>query len=181
MKRITLLILSVILLPTVLSCAARQATLDRNERISKAQRNILVFPFRNAYYKSRELKGVGTGFTTRFVNEIIATGRDCRLVESEEFIETKTVDTFQACKYAKEQGADVAITGIITEWIDGATQWSGKVDVVSASVFAYDPETCSIITSASGREQGTWFTCVNAPATRFYPTLSKDLVSVMFE
>jgi len=168
-------------MPAVLSCAARQATLDGNEKISEAQRKIIVFAFRNASYKGRELKGVGTGFTIIFVNEILATGRDCRLVESEEFVETKVANSIQACKYAKEQGADVAIIGMITEWLDGATQWSGRVDVVSAQVYAYDPETCSLITSASGRERGTWFTCVNAPATRFYPTLSKDLVAVMFE
>ncbi len=91
------------------------------------------------------------------------------------------MDTILACAYAKQQGADVAITGIINEWLDGATQWSGKVDVVSVSVFAYDPKTCSLITSATGREQGQWFTFVNAPATRFYQSLSQDLVTAMFE
>ena len=91
------------------------------------------------------------------------------------------MDNNQACKYAKQEGADVAIIGMVNEWIDGASNWSGKIDVVSVSVFAYDPENCSLITSASGREQGRWFTFINAPATRFYKTLAKDLTTAMFE
>ena len=181
MKKSIRILLVVILLSIFLGCAARHANLDRNEKIYKAQKNIIVFPFRNAYYKGRELVGVGTALSSTFVNEIIATGRECRLVETEEFKETKAVDINQACKYTKQQGADVAIIGIVTEWIDGATQWSGKVDVVGVSISAYDPETCSLITSATGREQGQWFTFVNAPATRFYKTLSQDLIAAMFE
>ena len=102
-------------------------------------------------------------------------------MDSEDFRETKEVDVNKACKYAKQQGADVAIIGTVNEWIDGATQWSGTVDVVSVSVFAYDPKTCALITSASGREQGQRLTLVNAPVTRFYKTLSKDLVAAMFD
>ena len=163
------------------SCAARHADLNRNVKISKTQNNIIVFPFRNAYYRGRELVGVGTALSSTFVNEVISTGRECRLFESDEFRETKAVDIHQACEYAKQQSADVAIIGTINEYIDGATQWSGKVDVVSVSVNAYDPETCTLITSANGREQGQWFTFVNSPATRFYETLSKDLVTAMFD
>ena len=169
MKKNTIILLVVILLSIFLGCAARHANLDRNEKIYKAQKNIIVFPFRNAYYKGRELVGVGTALSSTFVNEVIATGRECRLVETEEFKETKVVDINQACKYTKQQAADVAIIGI------------GKVDVVGVSISAYDPETCSLITSATGREQGQWFTFVNAPATRFYKTLSQDLVAAMFE
>lgn len=169
------------LLTLFLGCAARYANLDRNEKISKAQNNIVVFPFRNAYYKSRELVGVGTALSSTFVNEVISTGRECRLVETDEFRETRTVDITQACEYAKQQGAGVAIVGTVNEWIDGATQWSGKVDVVSVSISAYDAETCSLITSATGREQGRWFTFINSPATRFYKPLSKDLVAAMFD
>ena len=181
MKKNTIILLVVILLSIFLGCGARHANLHRNEKISKAQKNIIVFPFRNAYYKGREQVGVGTALSSTFVNEVIGTGRECRLVETEEFRETKAVDINQACKYTKQQGADVAIIGIVNEWIDGATQWSGKVDVVSVSISAYDPETCSLITSATGREQGQLFTFVNAPATRFYKTLSQDLIAAMFE
>jgi len=175
------ILLFIILLSIFLGCAARYANLDRNEKISKAQNNIIVFPFRNAYYKGRELVGVGTALSLTFVNEVIGTGRECRLVETEEVRETRAVDINQACKYTKQQGVDVAIIGIVNEWIDGATQWSGKVDVVSVSISAYNSETCSLITSATGREQGQWFTFVNAPATRFYKTLSQDLIAAMFE
>jgi len=181
MKNIAKILLVIMLLSIFLSCAARHASLDRNEKISKTQNYIIVFPFRNAYYKSRELVGVGTALSSTFVNEVISTGRECRLFESEEFSEKKAVDINQACEYAKQQGADVAIIGTVNEWIDGATQWSGKVDVVSVSVSAYDPETCSLITSANAREQGQLFTFVNSPATRFYKTLTKDLIATMFD
>jgi hypothetical protein len=181
MKKTIKILLVVTLFTLFWGCAARHANLDRNKKISNAQDNVIVFPFRNAYYKGRELVGVGTAISSTFVNEVIGTGRECRLVESEEFGETKVVDTNQACEYAKQQGANVAIIGTVNEWIDGATQWSGKVDVVGVSVFAYDTETCSLITSANGREQGQWFTFVNAPATRFYRTLTKDLVAAMFD
>lgn len=110
-----------------------------------------------------------------------SSGSSPRLVENEDFRETKAADVNQACEYAKQQGSDVAIIGIVNEWIDGTTNWSGKVEVVSVSVFAYDPESRSIITPANGREQVQWFTFVNSPATRFYQSLSKDLVAAMFE
>jgi len=181
MKKITNILLIIMLLSIFVNCAARHADLNRNVKISKTQNNIIVFPFRNAYYKGRELVGVGTALSSTFVNEVISTGRECRLFESEEFKETKAVDINQACEYTRQQSADVAIIGTINEYIDGATQWSGKIDVVSVSVFAYDPETCSLITSANGREQGQWFTFVNAPATRFYKTLTTDLITTMFD
>ncbi len=181
MKKITEILLIIMLLSMFLSCAARHANLDRNVKISKTQNNIIVFPFRNAYYKGRELLGVGTTLSSTFVNKVISTGRECKLIESEEFRETKTVDINQACEYSKQQGADVAFIGTVNEWIDGATQWSGRVDVVSVTVSAYDPASCSLITSASGRETGNFITLVDAPATRFYETLTKDLVTAMFD
>lgn len=169
------------LLSILLGCTSRQANLNRNKKISKNQNYITVFPFRNAYYKGKELIGVGTAISSIFTFEVIGTGRKCRLVDSEDFRETKEVDVDKACKYAKKQGADVAIIGAVNEWIDGATQWSGRADVVSVSVFAYDPTTCSLITSASGREQGRRLALVNAPVTRFYKTLLKELVAAMFD
>jgi hypothetical protein len=63
MKKNTIILLVVILLSIFLGCAARHANLHRNEKISKAQKNIIVFPFRNAYYKGRELVGVGTALS----------------------------------------------------------------------------------------------------------------------
>ena len=124
---------------------------------------------------------MGSSFSSVFVNQIIATNRNCKLVANDQFSEAESVDITMACEYARKEGADVVITGIVNEWIDGATQWSGKVDVVSVTAFAYCTETCQLITSATGREQGRWFTFVNAPATRFYKTLSQDLVAAMFD
>jgi len=180
MKLIKVLI-GIIVITIITGCAGRHVNLDRSTKITKAQDNIVVFPLRNAFYKDRELLGVGRSFSSALVSEIIATGRDCRLIVTDDFKDTMTVDVNQACSYAKEQGADVAIIGSVDEWLDGATQWSGKVDVVSVTVSAYDPATCSLITSARGREQGQWFTFVNSPATRFYQPISQQLVAEMFE
>ncbi len=181
MKTLFKILLATTLVTMLFGCAARYANLTRNERISRSQKNVIVFPFRNAYYKGRELVGVGTGFSSTFVSEVTATDRNCRLVENNEFNERTTADVLKACEHARQQGADVVIIGTVNEWLDGATHWSGKVDVVSVTVFAYQPATCQLITSANGRESGRWFTFVNAPATRFYKTLSQDLVATMFE
>lgn len=180
MKLIKALI-SVLVLSTVIGCAGREVEVARTDKITKDQKMIFVFPLRNASYKGRELMRVGRDFSSVFVSEIVATGRECRLIETEDFKDTITVDVNQACSYAKEHGADVAITGSVDEWLDGATQWSGRVDVVSVTIYAYDSNTCSLITSANGREDGNFLTFVNAPATRFYRPLSEELISNIFE
>ena len=180
MKRINLMAIFIII--TILAgCAGREVEVARTDKITKDQNVIFVYPLRNASYKGRELHGVGRDFSAVFVSEIVATGRNSRLIETEDFKDTFTVDVEKACSYAKEHGADVAIIGSVDEWLDGATQWSGKVDVVSVTVYAYSTGTCSLITSASGREQGQWFTFVNAPATRFYKPLSQELINTIFE
>ena len=180
MKLIKIMI-SIIVLSIFAGCAGREVDVARTDKITKDQKIIFVFPLRNASYKGRELIGVGKDFSSVFVGEIVAIGKEGKLIETEDFKDTITVDVNKACSYAKEHGADVAITGNVNEWLDGATQWSGKVDVVSVTVYAYDTNTCSLITSANGREQGQWFTFVNAPATRFYRPLSEELIKSIFE
>jgi hypothetical protein len=91
------------------------------------------------------------------------------------------VDIEKACGYAVDNGYTIIITGVVTEWIDGATNWSGTVDVAALSVKIYSSKTCELSASASGRENGTWFTFVNAPTTRFFEPLSQSIINALLK
>ena len=162
-------------------CASLKANRDMGVKISKAENKIMVFPFRNPYYKGVELEGIGDTFAISVVGEIQSTGRTCALAESDAFKANKSVKVDDACAYAHQNGAGIAVIGVVTEWLDGATQWSGTVDVASVTVNAYNTENCNLISSASGRQNGQWFTFVNAPATRFMRPLSQEIVQALFE
>ncbi|KKO19002.1 MAG: hypothetical protein BROFUL_02296 [Candidatus Brocadia fulgida] len=101
-----------------------------------------------------------------------------RVMISKQINQVKVDD---ACAYARQKGAAIAVIGVVTEWLDGATQWSGTVDVASVIVNAYDTENCKLISTASGRQNGQRFTFVNAPATRFMRPLSQEVVKSLFE
>ena len=73
------------------------------------------------------------------------------------------------------------ITGTVTEWIDGATQWSGTVDVAALSVDVYNTPNCELSGSVSGKQNGQWFTFVNAPTTRFFEPLSEEIVTTLLD
>ena len=162
-------------------CASLKANRDMGVKISKSENKIMVFPFRNPYYKGVELEGVGDTFAISLVSEIQSTGRTCELAESDDFKANKSVKVDDACAYAHQKGAGIAVIGVVTEWLDGATQWSGTVDVAAITVNAYNTENYKLISSASGRQNGQWFTFVNAPATRFMRPLSQEVVKALFE
>ncbi|MBV6467704.1 MAG: hypothetical protein DCC43_10735 [Candidatus Brocadia sp.] len=164
----------------IAGCASLKANRDMGMKISKAENKIMVFPFRNPYYKGKELEGVGDTFAISLVSEIQSTGRTCELAEGD-FKANKSITVDDACTYARQKGAGIAVTGVVTEWLDGATQWSGTVDVAAIAVNAYDTENCKLISSVSGRQNGQWFTFVNAPATRFMRPLSQEIVKALFE
>lgn len=165
----------------IAGCASLKANRDMGVKISKSENKIMVFPLRNPYYKGVELKGVGDTFAISLVSEIQSSGRTCELAESDNFKANKSVKVDDACAYARQKGAGIAVIGVVTEWLDGATQWSGTVDVAAITVNAYDTENCKLISTASGRQNGQWFTFVNAPVTRFMRPLSEEIVRALFE
>jgi hypothetical protein len=140
-------------------------------------KRVAVFPFKEPYYKGRQLNGIGTPFSEIFVAKLQSRGISSKLITNNDFRSTDTFDVEKACKYASDNNLDMIITGTVTEWIDGATQWSGTVDVAALSINIYESKTCNIVGSASGRENGRWFTFVNAPTTRFYDPLSETIIS----
>lgn len=176
-------VLSFVLLVGLLfqGCASLKANRDMGIKISKSEKRIIVFPFRNPYYKGMEIKGVGDNFAIALVSEIQSIGKTCELAEDDDFKANKSIKVDNACTYARQNGADIAIIGIVTEWLDGATQWSGTVDVAAINVNAYDTENCKLLSTATGRQSGQWFTFVNAPVTRFMRPLSREIVNSLFD
>jgi hypothetical protein len=51
--------------------------------------------------------------------------------------------------------------------------------VAALTVNVYRSETCALAGSASGRENGRWFTLINAPTTRFFEPLSDSIVATL--
>jgi hypothetical protein len=140
-------------------------------------KRVAVFPFPDPYYHTRQIAGIGAQFTTVFIAKLQAAG-----VTAESAAPAQPVgpqDVVGACRYAKDAGYDAFLTGTITEWIDGATQWSGKVDVASLTVNLYRADTCAFAGSASGSQNGQWFTFVDAPTTRFIEPLSEAVVGTL--
>ena len=158
-------------------CASLNANLKSPMRLSIVGKRVAVFPFKDPYYGGRQLSGVGTPFAEIFVAKLQSEGILGKLVTSSDFKSSDPFDVEKACKYASENSFDLVITGSVTEWIDGATQWSGTVDVAALSVNIYQAKECKYEGSASGRQTGRWFTFVNAPTTRFYDQLSEAVVS----
>ncbi|MBI5048128.1 MAG: DUF4823 domain-containing protein [Deltaproteobacteria bacterium] len=163
------------------SCAGLNVKLDTPEKSSVRGNRVMVFPFYDPFYKGHQVQGVGEPFATVFTNKLLAAGNSAELPKSREFSSLNMVDVEKACRYAADNGYAMLITGIITEWIDGATNWSGTVDVAAITVKVYLSNTCELSGSASGRQNGRWFTFVNAPTTRFFEPLSKEIVEVLLK
>lgn len=160
-------------------CAARTAHHEAPLKSSLDGKRVVVFPFQDPYYKGQQLQGVGVPFSTVFITKLQAAGVVAEAHQDAAFSSQGTLDLGKACTYAADNRYDAFITGVVTEWIDGATQWSGTVDVAALSVTVHQSPTCQPIGSASGRENGQWFTFVNAPTTRFMAPLAESIVSAL--
>jgi hypothetical protein len=163
------------------SCAGLDVKLDTPKKSSVQGNRVIVFPFYDPFYKGRQIQGVGEPFATVFTNKLLAAGVSAELPKSREFSSLNMVDVKNACRYAADNGYTMLITGVVTEWIDGATNWSGTVDVAALSVKMYSSKSCELSASASGRENGTWFTFVNGPTTRFFEPLSQSIVNALLK
>ena len=159
------------------SCAGLHATATAPIKALLVNKKVAVFPFEDPYYKGRQLSGIGSPFASVFTNQLSIHGVSAAMVKNDEFDSRSKIDLGNACEYARQNNFDYFITGVVTEWIDGATQWSGTVDVAALSVEVYQSDSCDLVGSASGREKGRWFTFVNAPTTRFYQPLSEQIVA----
>jgi hypothetical protein len=158
-------------------CAGIDAQSNLSMNTSIQGTRVIVFPFAEPYYKGRQLQGIGEPFSAVFVTKLAGVRARAELSRSGMFSSRNALDINKACKYAAENGYALMITGSVTEWIDGATQWSGTVDVAALTVSLYNPKTCELYGTLSARENGTWFTFVNSPTTRFYDTLSEAIVA----
>jgi len=107
------------------SCAGLDVELDIPKKSSVQENRVIVFPFYDPFYKGRQIQGVGEPFATVFTNKLLAAGVSAELPKSWEFSSLNMVDIEKACRYAADNGYTVLITGVVTEWIDGATNWSG--------------------------------------------------------
>ena len=162
-------------------CAGLHANLDAPMDSSFIGKKVVVFPFQEPYYKGRQIPGVGRPFAAVFVNKLQSAGVSASLTTSNAFTSSEVVNVDKACEYAVDNGYDMLIMGTVTEWLDGATQWSGTVDVAALSVSIYVSPECELSGSASGRQNGQWFTFVDAPATRFFEPLSEKIVSILVD
>ena len=163
----------------LLSCAALNANLNSPMKLSFSEKRILVFPFQDPYYKGRQIQGVGGPFSSVFITKLRAAGISSDLAKSSSFPSATELEMDKACKYASDNGYDMFIAGVITEWLDGATQWSGTVDVAALTVNVYATTGCEFVGSASGKQNGRWFTFVDAPTTRFFEPLSETVVATL--
>jgi len=112
-----------------------------------------------------------------FTKKLRAAGLQAEFQNCDDFSPASATDIGMACRFASDNGYAMFATGTVTEWVDGATSWSGKVDVASVTVRLYSTETCQVLRAVSGRQQGAWFTLVDEPTTRFYEPLSESLVT----
>lgn len=164
-------------------CAAASLT-GRHEipkkRSIKSQRTAVV-PFLDPSYRGKEFEGVGESFAVLISDKLLAAGIPAEVVRGPKEPESATPDIETQLKMASDKGYSYVLMGSITEWVDGATQWSGREDVAAISVRIYDSRTREVVMAVSARENGTWLTFVDSPVTRFCETLSAKLVSLIAE
>jgi hypothetical protein len=158
-------------------CAGLSATVTEPVKAPLRGERVLVFPFPDPYYGARQIPGVGLPFTTVFIGKLQAAGVTAEAPKTQ--APTNPNDVVSACRYAREESYGTFLTGTITEWIDGATQWSGRVDVAALTVNVYRTDTCALAGSASGHQNGQWFTFINSPTTRFFEPLSDSIVATL--
>lgn len=165
----------------IYGCAGLNTNLNNPMKSTLVGKRVVVFPFQDPYYNGRQIQGVGLPFATVFVNKLQTAGVLSDITKSNDFLTTVSIDIKKACNYALNNGYSMLITGTVTEWIDGATQWSGTVDVAALSVNVYSSDICELFGSASGRQNGRWFTFVNAPTTRFFEPLSEAVITSLLK
>jgi hypothetical protein len=153
--------------------------LDSPTKSQLEGKRVVVFPFQDPYYKGRQIEGVGSPFASVFVTKLQAAGVLADVARSELFSPSAPIQLDSACKYASDNKYDAFLVGTVTEWIDGATQWSGIVDVAALTVNVYDSTNCKFVGSASGRQNGQWMTFVNSPTTRFFDPLSASIAATL--
>lgn len=161
----------------LISCASLDTNVASQKKLSIHGKQVLVFPFQNPYYKGQQIQGIGEAFTLKFIEKLQAAGVLAEFPKSGDFSSLNAIDIEKACEYTSANGYDMLITGTVTEWLDGATQWSGTVDVAALSVSVYSSMNCELSESASGRQTGTIWTFVNSPTTRFIESLSEKTVA----
>jgi len=172
---------SLILMLLLAGCAGLDAKADVPLKSSVHGKRVVVFPFQDPYCKGRQIQGIGEPFASVFVHKLLTSGVSAELSKNREFSSLTSIDIDKACKYAAGNGYDMLMVGVVTEWIDGATQWSGKVDVAALFVKVYNSKTCTLSGAASGRKSGRLITFVNAPTTRFFEPLSEKVIEALLE
>jgi uncharacterized protein DUF4823 len=163
----------------LVGCAALNANLSTPVKVPLEGKRVVVFPFPDPFYRGRQIHGVGVPFSTVIVAKLQAAGVLAETSGNPLPPSGDSIDLTQACQYATEHDYDAFLTGVITEWIDGAARWSGTVDVAALSVTVYRSTTCESVGSASGRQKGQWFTLDDAPTTRFFESLSEAIVDAL--
>lgn len=163
----------------LVGCAGLKANINSPISLSISNKRIVVFPFEDPSYKGYKINDIGGPLALIFVNKLQAAGISAELAKSNEFSSSNRIYLKKACNYTANNGYDMFITGTVTEWIDGATQWSGTVDVAALSVNLYNALDCELSGSVSGKQNGQWITFVNAPTTRFFEPLSEEIVTAL--
>lgn len=164
----------------VAGCAGLSANLNIGARILGVKQQVMVFPFRNPSYKGQELTGRGDAVTNAVWAELQKKGISASVAPNESFPATKLINPKAACRYGRENGADIVLLGVVSKWIDGATNWSGKRDFIGVTVIAYNTSNTRIVATASAQQNCSSFTFVNHPTNRLLPTLARELVRALF-
>ena len=150
-------ILIVLSLFIIMGCAGVQGVhTSGNIQINKSTK-YLVFPFRNPSFGVRELSGVGSRFTNKFVASCAEYGLNVLPIFNEKFQPNKDINILDALGYAKDNGADFIITGQVTKWIDRATEWSGKRDFAGLSIVVREVSAGNIIFSSEIQQHSNMF------------------------
>lgn len=127
-----------------------------NVPLDKTKRYV-IFPFKDPSYGSRVFPGVGSRFTSKFSASCADYGLNVLPVFNERFQSKNDINILDALAFANKIGADFIITGQVTKWIDGATDWSGKRDFAAFSIYVRKATTGNIIFSSEIQEYSNVF------------------------
>lgn len=176
-KKVVTILLSVWVL--IIGCAGIETRhVTSRYQLDKSEKYFL-FPFRDPSFKGRELAGIGSRFTNRFIAECGGYGLKIVPVFSQQFQSTRDVNISEVMAYAKQQGSNFIITGQITKWIDRATEWTGKRDFASLAIFVRAVTTGDIVFSAEIEQHSNIFW--SGTPDDFINSLSKAMAAKIME
>jgi len=141
-------------------------------RTVASDENILILAIPDGVEEDGPAEGSGHAIYTAI--------RDTLIEKGVPVATTDYTDLTRGFEQAASQGCRYLLRGIIPEWEDNATEWSGKPDVAAVSLELYDVEDRVLSATGSHRIQGSSAQLLSKSPDQFVPELVEVSLARIF-